>query len=322
LIGPGLLTTDPRTARALAHPARVAILNRLIAHGPATATDCAEVAGLSPSACSYHLRTLARYGFVQLASPGHDGRERVWQVEAPGRLVGLHPEKPNAGAATVRNQDVVHEPDPPASKDWRRFDPLVLDPVLRAAVEAFVELGYHGSTVRDIAARSGLSKPGTYHYYPKKQRVLVAILDMTMADLLERSRAAREEGGLDPVRRFALLVECLALYHTYRRDLAFIGASEMRSLEPANRDRIAALRTEQQGMLDVEVEAATVAGRFTTPFPHEASRALATMCTGLAQWYKPHGPLTPEETAAQYVRFALDLMGHRPAAAGRAAEES
>lgn len=321
-MGPGLLTTDPRTARALAHPARVAILNRLIVDGPATATDCAEVAGLSPSACSYHLRTLARYGFVRLASPGDDGRERVWQVEPSGRLASLRPEKPNAGSETARSQGVVGEPEPPASMDWRRYDPLVLDPVLRAALDAFVEVGYHGSTVRDIAARSGLSKPGTYHYYPRKQKLLVAILDMTMADLLERSRAACEEGGRDPVRRFALLVECLALFHTYRSDLGFIGASEMRSLEPPNRDRIAALRTEQQRMLDVEVEAATVAGRFTTPFPHEASRAVATMCTGLAQWYKPRGALTPEETAAQYVRFALDLMGHGPAAVGRAAEES
>ena len=74
--------TDPRMMRALAHPARMAIWQHLGLEGPATATECAAVAGLSPSACSYHLRTLARYGFVE-EDPSHaaDGRERPWRVK-------------------------------------------------------------------------------------------------------------------------------------------------------------------------------------------------------------------------------------------------
>jgi hypothetical protein len=74
--------TDPRMMRALAHPARMAIWQHLGLEGAATATECAAVAGLSPSACSYHLRTLARYGFVEedLAHSA-DGRERPWRVK-------------------------------------------------------------------------------------------------------------------------------------------------------------------------------------------------------------------------------------------------
>ena len=73
--------TDPKTMRALAHPARIAIWAHLGLHGPATATECAEIAGLSPSACSYHLRTLARYGFVEEdPDSAADGRERPWRA--------------------------------------------------------------------------------------------------------------------------------------------------------------------------------------------------------------------------------------------------
>ncbi|MGI5491863.1 ArsR/SmtB family transcription factor [Microtetraspora malaysiensis] len=72
--------TDVRVLRALAHPARLAILSRLQTEGPATATECAEVAGLSPSACSYHLRQLAKHGLVADAPPRGDGRERVWRA--------------------------------------------------------------------------------------------------------------------------------------------------------------------------------------------------------------------------------------------------
>jgi DNA-binding transcriptional ArsR family regulator len=73
--------TDPRMMRALAHPARIAILTHLGLHGPATATECADVAELSPSACSYHLRALARYGIVEEdTGSAADGRQRPWRV--------------------------------------------------------------------------------------------------------------------------------------------------------------------------------------------------------------------------------------------------
>ncbi|GAA4563718.1 helix-turn-helix domain-containing protein [Planotetraspora kaengkrachanensis] len=72
--------TDVGVLRALAHPARLAILSRLQTEGPATATECAQVTGLSPSACSYHLRTLAKHGLVEDAPPRGDGRERVWRA--------------------------------------------------------------------------------------------------------------------------------------------------------------------------------------------------------------------------------------------------
>jgi DNA-binding transcriptional ArsR family regulator len=72
--------SDAGVLRALAHPARLAILSRLQTEGPATATECAQVTGLSPSACSYHLRTLAKNGLVEEAPPRGDGRERVWRA--------------------------------------------------------------------------------------------------------------------------------------------------------------------------------------------------------------------------------------------------
>jgi hypothetical protein len=74
--------TDPRMMRALAHPARIAIWQFLGLEGPATATECATIAGLSPSACSYHLRTLARYGVVEEdPASAADGRERPWRAK-------------------------------------------------------------------------------------------------------------------------------------------------------------------------------------------------------------------------------------------------
>jgi len=65
--------------RALAHPVRLALLEALAHHGPLTATEAAEHVGESPSNCSFHLRQLAKYGFVEEAEPG-PGRRRPWRA--------------------------------------------------------------------------------------------------------------------------------------------------------------------------------------------------------------------------------------------------
>ena len=79
--GTPIRLTDPETMRALAHPAGIALWQYLGLEGPATATECAPVVGLSPSACSYHLRQLARFGFVaQDQAAAANGRERPWRA--------------------------------------------------------------------------------------------------------------------------------------------------------------------------------------------------------------------------------------------------
>ena len=95
--------TDPKMMRALAHPARIAIWMHIGLRGSATATECAEVAGLSPSACSYHLRTLARYGFVEEdRASAANGRERPWRARLLAFTMEDRPDEPAAGRVANR----------------------------------------------------------------------------------------------------------------------------------------------------------------------------------------------------------------------------
>jgi len=72
-----LSLTDPKAMRALAHPVRMALLELLSVAGTVTATQASEALGESPANCAFHLRTLAKYGFVKEAGGGR-GRERPW----------------------------------------------------------------------------------------------------------------------------------------------------------------------------------------------------------------------------------------------------
>ena len=89
--------TDPRAMRALAHPVRLGLIELLSHTGTLTATQASEVLGESPANCAFHLRTLARYGFVEEAGGGR-GRERPWRrggsgIEIPETLASPQAEQ-------------------------------------------------------------------------------------------------------------------------------------------------------------------------------------------------------------------------------------
>ena len=71
--------TDAQTMRALAHPVRLALLEVLHRDGEVTATRAGEELGESPGNMSWHLQTLAKYGFVEEAGGGK-GRSRPWRL--------------------------------------------------------------------------------------------------------------------------------------------------------------------------------------------------------------------------------------------------
>jgi predicted ArsR family transcriptional regulator len=83
-----LTLTDPRAIRAIAHGARQQVIDELYSGSVLTATEAAQICGLSPSAMSYHLRALEKWGIVVRDAPSGDGRERPWRAGANDLSVG------------------------------------------------------------------------------------------------------------------------------------------------------------------------------------------------------------------------------------------
>jgi Helix-turn-helix domain len=88
--------TDPTVMRALAHPVRTALVELLAVLDTLTATQASELLGESPANCAFHLRTLAKYGFVEEAGGGR-GRERPWK--AATRDISITTAQPDPQAA-------------------------------------------------------------------------------------------------------------------------------------------------------------------------------------------------------------------------------
>ncbi len=243
---------------------------------------------------------------------------RIDRLEAIARALGVGVAqiiaetvtRPESGSASIETTSIETTSIPATTRsEWRSYGPLDFSPILLAAVDEFLAVGYHGTTMRRISARCGMSVPGIYNYYSSKQHILVDILDRTMLDLEWRADAALA-GSETAVGRFCALVENLALFHTHRRQLGFLGSSEVRALEPENEAIISRRRNRQQALVDEQVHDAIRAGQFSPAQPDDAARAVVTMCTALPTWWQPDGRLTPEQVAAEYVGYALGIMRH------------
>ena len=127
---------DPKELRALAHPVRLAVLDRLQRHGPATATQLAPHVGATPSVVSWHLRHLASFGLVRDAAGGTSKRERRWRAAARGVRLKLPEDTGGQSAARALQvemfsrygelpQQWLLRDEPRLGTRWRRLGGMV-----------------------------------------------------------------------------------------------------------------------------------------------------------------------------------------------------
>jgi DNA-binding transcriptional ArsR family regulator len=90
--------SDARTLRALSHPVRIALIEELTIGGAMTATEVGERIAESPTTCSFHLRQLAKYGFVEEAGGGV-GRARPWRMTSIGMSIASTHDDPESQIA-------------------------------------------------------------------------------------------------------------------------------------------------------------------------------------------------------------------------------
>lgn len=77
--------------------------------------------------------------------------------------------------------------------------------ILAAAMAMFAEVGYRGTSLREVAARVGLTHTGVLHHYPTKEALLQAVL--AYRDEVDREwLGLAETSGLETLQRMVTLV--------------------------------------------------------------------------------------------------------------------
>jgi AcrR family transcriptional regulator len=182
--------------------------------------------------------------------------------------------------------------------------------LIAAAVAVMAVHGYHGTSVRDIAAAAGTSPAVLYHHFASKHGLLATILDRGVDVLVRATEEALYAAPDDPVARLEAIVGVHVRVHMESQRESLLGNSELRALDSGARALVVAKRDAQQRMFDRVVHDGVRRGVFHTPYPTDAARVITTACTAVAAWYRANGPLPAGEIIARYRRVALDTAGY------------
>lgn len=146
-----LRTSDPAVLRALAHPLRVEILDLLDDRREATASEVAEWTGQTVANCSFHLRSLAKAGYVERAEPR--GREKPWRPVHRSRRLEPDPADPASFREAAAVATLVVQREAARAVDYLA-DPRASDPGrIRTTVLTTHRLWATADELEELAAR-------------------------------------------------------------------------------------------------------------------------------------------------------------------------
>ncbi|MBY4573021.1 TetR family transcriptional regulator [Gordonia paraffinivorans] len=177
--------------------------------------------------------------------------------------------------------------------------------VLDSAVRLFNEQGYHGTSMRDIAKGAEITAASIYHHFASKQEILQSIMRRALQGALAMTRTAVLHSDGTPAGQLEALVRAWVHFHVSHQLDAVVGATELRSVEGPGRELVIALRDEQESLFRDVILRGVEQSAFATPYPHEATRTVISSGQSICMWWRPDGPLTPEELADRYVTVAL-----------------
>jgi AcrR family transcriptional regulator len=171
--------------------------------------------------------------------------------------------------------------------------------LLHAAARMFNERGFHATSLDDVAASLGVSKPTIYHYLGNKDQVLLECLSFGVEQLHEAAEASRGEPGrgVDRLRSF------LRRYAEINMDdfgRCVIRTGE-EALSPESAARLRALKRRIDAAMRELIEEGRADGSIVTDDPRLLAFTLAGALNWPARWYDPGGEKTPEQIAAAMV---------------------
>ncbi|HEX9633116.1 MAG TPA: TetR/AcrR family transcriptional regulator [Gemmatimonadales bacterium] len=175
--------------------------------------------------------------------------------------------------------------------------------ILHAALRAFRERGYHGTTLDDMAEQLGIRKTALYHYFPDKEAILYACHRESLAELSRILAGARALES--PPERLAYVIREHVRVMTDTLEgspLAF----EVTALAPDHQREVIAARDKYERALRRMLQDGVAAGDFRPTNPKTAVFAILGAINWIARWYRPDGALQADELGAE---FAEHLLG-------------
>jgi AcrR family transcriptional regulator len=176
--------------------------------------------------------------------------------------------------------------------------------ILEAATELFSEKGYHGTSMREVAAAVGIRAASLYNHYPGKEDLLVRIAAGVMEELLDGGRVA-VTGHDDVSERLRALIVWHVTYHAEQRLRARIADEQLHAISPERREPVLAVRDAYTNLFKDILEEGRARCGWRVPSVPVLTFGIGGMCTFVDTWYREDGPLRAGQIAEMYADFVL-----------------
>ncbi len=183
--------------------------------------------------------------------------------------------------------------------------------ILQEAVTLFYERGFTGTTLDDIAAELGVTKPFIYTHFRSKVELLAALCQPTIELSLAAVTSAAEGEGT-PTQRLRRAMADFAQVVLQRQANIAIFFREEKNLAMEALEEINTLRKKFDRVLSELLREGVAAGEFHITDVNVTALALGGMISGAYTWHRPEGRLTLENVCNTLAGLALRMVGEAP----------
>jgi AcrR family transcriptional regulator len=177
-----------------------------------------------------------------------------------------------------------------------------------AAVRLFAAHGYAATGIRDVARDAGVTTAALYHYMGGKQDLLLTIMRDGMHGLLQLAREWLKEAA-SPAEELVALTRAHIVFNGRNLLDAYVGDTEIRSLDDANRARIVKLRDQYEELWADVIRRGVESRDFRISDQKLFRLAAIQMVNGVAYWYRPIGKRSLTAIADEFAVFVLAMAG-------------
>jgi AcrR family transcriptional regulator len=186
--------------------------------------------------------------------------------------------------------------------------------ILEEAVKLIYERGFTGTTLDDIAAELGVTKPFIYTHFRSKTELLAALCKPTIELSLNAVANAAKRSGSPTERLRRAMVDFTQVVLSRQANIA-IYFREEKNLEPAALAEINGLRKKFDRVLSNLLSEGVAAGEFEVKDVNLAALAIGGMISWAYTWHRPEGRLALGDMCERMADLALQMVGTKVTAA-------
>lgn len=180
--------------------------------------------------------------------------------------------------------------------------------VYEAALVLFAQRGYHGVSVREIAAEVGVRASSVYAHVPSKQHLLTDLVRLGHEEHRDRLHRALLDAGSDPGDQIKALARAHVFLHATFPLLARVCNRELGSIAEEHRADVMAVRVDAERLFLQVIDRGRQLGAFRPESAVLAVAAIGAMGIRVAEWWHPDLGLPAEMVADAYAEFALRML--------------